>query len=177
MKPFDEEQAKAVWERVLAGRTPPAAPEPVEEKEAARAAMAEAEPALCPEELLKWIQAEKDGACRYALLARRAGGEAGRELTMLGRQTARQAGELSAAYYILTGERACVCPEAGAAEPCLAAALRRQYQKQRELAETYQTLAGRDTLFTELFYQLAGEKEGQGRRLFRLLQGSLRQGS
>ena len=42
MKPFDEEQAKAVWERVLAGRTPPAAPEPVEEKEAARAAMAEA---------------------------------------------------------------------------------------------------------------------------------------
>lgn len=120
-----------------------------------------------------FIAHERADGQTYRLLARRAGGGAGRTLAAMAADEARHARRLTAAYFLISGVR--FTPGAGAAlspERTYPGALRERFSAERQGAERYRTAASRtdDPCLKELFLELGADEEAHARLILDLLE-------
>ena len=175
MNPFDAEKTKAVWDRVLATQEKAASVNSEGIKNTCHT-MPEHQPAadsIQAEEIRDLIQDERTDACTYFALAKCAGGQNGACLQRIGKEELCHAKRLSTVYYVLTGQRACVCPEPTKPVTCLTVSLREQYQKEVDGVQQYLEFARRDSSYQNLFYQLADEEQMHSQRILCMLQEML----
>ncbi len=165
---IDPQQAQRVWSRVMAAgaapstSTAPAAQETAEEPAASFEAQLQ--------ELLRRARAD---AALNIRLARRLRGCARQTLLHLAEQSRQEARTLAALYYITTGQRAACEPVSPDAPACLAAGLRRQYERQLANAATYRALAEQVPAHAETLTCLAETAQRHARALVCVLRECL----
>ena len=165
---IDPQQAQRVWSRVMAAgaapstSTAPAAQETAEEPAASFEAQLQ--------ELLRRARAD---AALNIRLARRLRGCARQTLLHLAEQSRQEARTLAALYYLTTGQRAACEPVSPDAPACLAAGLRRQYERQLANAATYRALAEQVPAHAETLTCLADGSQRHARALVCVLQDCL----
>lgn len=123
--------------------------------------------------LQEFITHERADGQTYRLLARRAGGGAGRVLAAIAADESRHAKRLGAAYFLISGVR--FAPEAGPALPpecTYLSALRDRFLSEQRGAERYRTAANRtdDPCLKELFLELGSDEEAHARLILGLLE-------
>lgn len=120
----------------------------------------------CPtaETLMALIREELADACVYRYLAGRVCCPGDREtLLCLAKEEQAHARQLSAAYFVLTGKKACPGKPEHPCVTCVAETLRQQYFGELEGAKRYDTMeAGQ---FAETFRCLSREERDHARRL------------
>jgi hypothetical protein len=150
MEPYDNERARAVWQRVTA-----------------TAAACSADPA----QLLDFLTEARRDSRTYQALAACVGGCDGAALRRIAREKARAAKKLAAAYYLLTGMRPCTTPQPCCRVTCAAESLRQRYGAECRAAEDY---AKASRLFSgqtaQLLEDLAKESVQTGRTVLCLLE-------
>ena len=165
---IDPQQAQRVWSRVMAAgaapstSTAPAAQETAEEPAASFEAQLQ--------ELLRRARAD---AALNIRLTRRLCGCARQTLLHLAEQSRQEARTLAALYYITTGQRAACEPVSPDAPACLAAGLRRQYERQLANAATYRALAEQTPAHAETLTCLADGSQRHARTLVCVLRDCL----
>ena len=161
MNPLDPNKTKAVWDRVMAnqGELPVAAP-----------AAPASNQTVCASEIMELIQDERNDACTYFALAKCVGGRDCACLQRIAQEELCHAKRLSTVYYVLTGNRACVCPEPTESVTCLPESLRKQHQQELEGVETYEALARRESPYQNPFWQLSDEERRHAQKVLCLLQ-------
>ena len=165
---IDPQQAQRVWSRVMAaGAAQPASA-------TATAQTAAEEPAVSfavqLQELLRRARAD---AALNICLARRLCGCARQTLLHLAEQSRQEARTLAALYYLTTGQRAACEPVSPDAPACLAAGLRRQYERQLANAATYRALAEQVPAHAETLTCLAETAQRHARALVCVLRECL----
>lgn len=165
---IDPQQAQRVWSRVMAAGTaqPASAATAAQETTAEPAASFEAQ----LQELLRRARAD---AALNIRLARRLCGCARQTLLHLAEQSRQEARTLAALYYITTGQRAACEPVSPDAPACLAAGLRRQYERQLANAATYRALAEQVPAHAETLTCLAETAQRHARALVCVLRECL----
>lgn len=165
---IDPQQAQRVWSRVMAaGAAPSTSTAPAAQETAAEPA-ASFEAQL--QELLRRARAD---AALNIRLARRLCGCARQTLLHLAEQSRQEARTLAALYYITTGQRAACEPVSPDAPACLAAGLRRQYERQLTSAATYRALAEQVPAHAETLTCLAETAQRHARALVCVLRECL----
>ena len=165
---IDPQQAQRVWSRVMAAgaapstSTAPAAQETAEEPTVSFEAQLQ--------ELLRRARAD---AALNIRLARRLRGGARRTLLCLAEASRQEARTLAALYYLTTGQRAACEPVSPDAPACLAAGLRRQYERQLANAATYRALAEQTPAHAETLTCLADGSQHHARTFVCVLQDCL----
>ena len=146
MQTIDPNLQNAVWSRVM-GTAPDQS----------------GETAITAEELLRWMQGEKDGCAAYRYLACKA---CGKEAAMLRQMAADEAchfKKLHTMYYLLTGQ----CAALQAARPdctaCLSQSLRTAYQGERHDQIQYQKAADRWPAMADEFYAMSADEDRHSR--------------
>ena len=165
---IDPQQAQRVWSRVMAaGAAPSTSTAPAAQE------MAE-EPTVSFEAQLQELsrRARADAALNIRL-ARRLRGGARQTLLHLAEQSRQEARTLAALYYLTTGQRAACEPVSPDAPACLAAGLRRQYERQLANAATYRALAEQTPAHAETLTCLADGSQRHARTLVCVLQDCL----
>lgn len=165
---IDPQQAQRVWSRVMAaGAAPSTSTAPAAQETAAEPA-ASFEAQL--QELLRRARAD---AALNIRLARRLCGCARQTLLHLAEQSRQEARTLAALYYLTTGQRAACEPVSPDAPACLAAGLRRQYERQLTSAATYRALAEQVPAHAETLTCLAETAQRHARALVCVLRECL----
>ena len=100
-------------------------------------------------------------------------GGARQTLLHLAEQSRQEARTLAALYYLTTGQRAACEPVSPDAPACLAAGLRRQYERQLANAATYRALAEQTPAHAETLTCLADGSQRHARTLVCVLQDCL----
>mgnify|MGYP004529979187 FL=1 len=165
---IDPQQAQRVWSRVMAAGAAPSTSTAPAAQEAAEEPAASFEAQL--QELLRRARAD---AALNIRLARRLCGCARQTLLHLAEQSRQEARTLAALYYITTGQRAACEPVSPDAPACLAAGLRRQYERQLANAATYRALAEQAPAHAETLTCLADGSQRHARTLVCVLRDCL----
>ena len=165
---IDPQQAQRVWSRVMAAGAAPSTSTAPAAQEAAEEPAASFEAQL--QELLRRARAD---AALNIRLARRLCGCARQTLLRLAEQSRQEARTLAALYYITTGQRAACEPVSPDAPACLAAGLRRQYERQLANAATYRALAEQTPAHAETLTCLADGSQRHARTLVCVLRDCL----
>ena len=87
---------------------------------------------VCASEIMELIQGERNDACTYFALAKYVGGKDCACCNRVSPKRSLHAKRLSTVYYVLTGNRACVCPEPTEPVTCLPESLRQTGQQEPE---------------------------------------------
>jgi len=143
------QQEARVWSRVMASGQ--------QSRESAPA---------CPtaESLMELIRQELTNACTYRYLASRVCCPGDREiLACLARDEQEHAKQLSAAYFVLTGKKACPGKPEHPCVTCVAETLRQQYFGELEGAKRYDTMATGQ--FAETFQCLSMQEAQHAQKL------------
>lgn len=181
--PEGQEVFQRVWQRVMGSRSQPDTPDqaapvmaPADVSPPAPQPCFQAAPP-CPvlsSPLRQQVADSLEGWQFCRLLARRMG-QRGRPLSLMAGELHRQARQLSASYFLLTGVRywpveALTAP----AIPSWPAALRTRYHQEEQQGRAFRTAAQHeeDTALAELYQTLAQESAQRCRRLRQLLEGS-----
>lgn len=148
MQTIDPNLQSAVWGRVMG-----TAPEQ------------SGETAITAEELLTWMQEEKDGCAVYRYLACKACGKEAATLRQMAADEACHFKKLHTMYYLLTGQ----CVAIQAARPdctaCLSQSLRAAYQGERQHQLRYQKAADRWPAMADEFYSMSAVEDGHSRSI------------
>lgn len=128
MDPYNDEQVRAVWQRVTAAT-----------EVTGSSYAAGADPAV----LLDFISGEQQDSRVYQALACKLGGSDGVQLRRMAKEKACRAKRLAAAYFLLTGVRPCVRTLPFAAVTCPVEELRSRYEAELRDAEGYCTVSHR----------------------------------
>ena len=148
MQSIDPNLQSAVWGRVMG-----TAPE------------TEGETAITAEELLNWMQGEKDGCAAYRYLACKARGKDAEALRQMAADEACHFKKLHTMYYLLTGQ--CVAIQANRPDctACLSQSLRSAYQGERQDQLRYQKAAERWPAMADEFYAISADEDRHSRRI------------
>ena len=165
---IDPQQAQRVWSRVMAaGAAPSTSTAPAAQKTAE-------EPTVSFEaQLQELLRRARADAALNIRLARRLCGGARRTLLCLAEASRQEVRTLAALYYITTGQRAACEPVSPDAPACLAAGLRRQYERQLANAATYRALAEQVPAHAETLTCLADGSQRHARALVCVLRECL----
>lgn len=165
---IDPQQAQRVWSRVMAAGTAQPA------SAASTAQTAAEEPTVSFEaQLQELLRRARADAALNIRLARWLCGCARQTLLHLAEQSRQEARTLAALYYITTGQRAACEPVSPDAPACLAAGLRRQYERQLANAATYRALAEQVPAHAETLTCLADGSQRHARALVCVLRDCL----
>lgn len=165
---IDPQQAQRVWSRVMAAGAAPSTSTAAAAQETAEEPTVSFEAQL--QELLRRARAD---AALNIRLARRLRGGARQTLLHLAEQSRQEARTLAALYYLTTGQRAACEPVSPDAPACLAAGLRRQYERQLANAATYRALVEQTPAHAETLTCLADGSQRHARTLVCVLQDCL----
>lgn len=151
MHTIDPNLQRSVWQRVLGHAAAPedAGPE--------------------PEELLRFLEAERNGAAAYRSLSRRLWGRDAALLREIAGEARVHAQTLHAAYYAETGRRAELPPEGPFHFPSVPEALLAARNRERETAREYEAAAKRWPSLREDFQGMAEDKRRRAQCLHILL--------
>ena len=185
LQPFDPEVFQRVWDRVMPDQTHspieverPAAvpavslPSPLEEPpRAGTACLGESSRGEVPA-LERWMEDTQELLYTLASLSRRTQGRASRTLGALAQQLRREQRRLSAAHFLITGNRYSPIRRGESLSGPLDQALRTLFQRFRRRADAAQSAAGAvaDSCLSQLFAELGDQAEQSGYRLWRLLE-------
>ena len=146
MQPIDPNLQSAVWSRVMGTVTESGG-----------------ETAVTAEELLNWMQGEKDKCAVYRYLAGKACGREAAALRQMAADEACHFKKLHTMYYLLTGQ----CAALQAARPdctaCLSQSLRSAYQAERQDQLRYQKAADRWPAMADEFYAMSDDEDRHSR--------------
>ena len=143
METIDPKLQSAVWNRVLGA-----------EQDAQ-----EGETVVTAEEVLAWMQVEKDACARYRYLSCKTCGQESAQLRKMAETELCHFRKLHAMYYLLTGH--CVQVQAARAEctTCVSEALRAAYQGERQAKRLYEQAAERWPAMADEFYTMAADED------------------
>ena len=165
---IDPQQAQRVWSRVMAvGAAPSTSTAPAAQE------TAEEPPVSFEAQLQELLRRARADAALNIRLARRLCGCARRTLLCLAEASRQEARTLAALYYLTTGQRAACEPVSPDAPACLAAGLRRQYERQLANAATYRAMAEQTPAHAETLTCLADGSQRHARTLVCVLQDCL----
>ena len=154
MQSIDPKLQSAVWSRVQGTPCP---------EEAAKGGVVSAE------EVLQWMQDERDGCAVLQYLAGKACGKEAAQLRQMAARRACHYRKLHTMYYLLTGQ----CVHLTAAQPdctaCLSEALRTAYQEERQRKQRYEQAADRWPAMADEFYRMAADDDCNSRRIRAML--------
>ena len=149
MESIDPKLQSAVWNRVLGT-----------EQNAQ-----EGETAVTAEELLAWMQVEKDACARYRYLACKTCGRESVQLRRMAETELCHFRKLHAMYYLLTGS--CVQLQAARAgcTTCVSESLRAAYQGERQAKRIYEQAAERWPAMADAFYTMAADEDCHSKQI------------
>lgn len=159
---MDQTREKEVWSRVMAASA--SAPMPQ-----SRAAAQPKGGTLTEDRIRDLMQDEARDAHTYRQLAARSQGNVRRQLEQISGDEQNHYRQLGAVGYLETGRRLTTERPQGAPSGTVAEALRAQYPKELEGAETYHRMAETAGPYAAVFHELGNDEERHARMIIRML--------
>lgn len=159
---MDQTREKEVWSRVMAASANAPMPQ-------ARNASQPKRGTLTGDRLRELMQDEAQDAHTYRQLAARSQGSVRRTLEQISGDEQNHYRQLGAVSYLETGRRPVMERPHGAPPGTVAEALRAQYPKELEGAETYHRMAETAGPYAAVFHEMGNDEERHARMIIKLL--------